>query len=142
MTEKEFTPKIIGFLCRWCSYTGADLAGISRADIPASIKVIRVMCSGRVNPLFVIKAYLYGADGVLVSGCHPEDCHYHKGNYYARRRMAALKKIFETFGLSEDRLKLSWISASEAPKYKEVTTRFDKEIKELGENPTRTEMFI
>ncbi|MCD6309426.1 MAG: hydrogenase iron-sulfur subunit [Candidatus Eremiobacteraeota bacterium] len=142
MAEKKFTPKIVGFLCRWCSYTGADLAGISRARIPSSIKVIRVMCTGRINPLFIIKAYLQGADGVLVSGCHPEECHYQKGNYYARRRFAALRKIFETLGLPQERLKLSWISASEAPKYQEVTSRFHKEIEKLGENPTRTEMFI
>jgi len=97
--DEHFTPSIVGFLCNWCSYTGADLAGTARLQYPPSLKVIRVMCSGRVDPVFILKAFLMGADGVLVAGCHPGDCHYQTNNYYARRRVALLKKVFETLGL-------------------------------------------
>ena len=140
--DDEFLPKIIAFLCNWCSYAGADLAGTSRLKYPPSILPIRVMCSSRVDPLFVIKAYLGGADGVLIAGCHPGDCHYEKGNYYTRRRFAVLKTIAENLKLESDRLKLSWISASEGPKYAKVATEFTEQIKKLGENHTKNQIFL
>ncbi len=144
MLEKnnEFMPRILAFLCNWCSYAGADLAGTSRLKYPPSILPIRVMCSSRVDPIFIIKAYLGGVDGVLVAGCHPGDCHYEKGNYYTRRRFALLKKIFEELGLESERLRLSWISASEGPKYAKVATEFTEKIKKMGRNPVKNEIFL
>jgi len=141
MSEK-FTPRITSFLCKWCSYTGADLAGTSRLQYPTAILPIKVMCSSRVDPVFLIKAYLSGADGVLVGGCHPGDCHYESGNYHTRRRFAILQKIFETLGLESGRLRLSWISASEGPKFAQVGNEFTETIIGMGENPTKTEIFI
>jgi len=144
MLEKnnEFMPRILAFLCNWCSYAGADLAGTSRLKYPPSILPIRVMCSSRVDPIFIIKAYLGGVDGVLVAGCHPGDCHYEKGNYYTRRRFALLKKIFEELGLESERLRLSWISASEGPKYAKVATEFTEKIQKMGRNPVKNEIFL
>jgi len=138
----DFIPKILTFLCNWCSYAGADLAGTSRLKYPTSIIPIRVMCSSRVDPLFILKGYLNGADGILLTGCHPGDCHYQSGNYYTRRRFAALKKIFENLGLEKDRLSLAWISASEGQKYAQTTTDFTQKIKELGKNSVGTEIFL
>ena len=140
--EENFNPKILAFLCNWCSYAGADLAGTSRIKYPSSILPIRVMCSSRVDPLFVIKAYLNGADGVLVTGCHPGDCHYQEGNYFTRRRFVMLKKVVENLGLESDRLRLSWVSASEGQKYAKVATDFTKKIKELGENSAKNKIFL
>ena len=140
--NKEFSPKIVSFLCKWCTYTGADLAGTSRLQYPTSILPIRVMCSSRVDPLFVIKAFLKGSDGVLIGGCHPGDCHYQDGNYHTRRRFAILKKVFETLGLESERLRLSWISASEGPKFARVCTEFTEKIQSMGENPTKKEIFL
>lgn len=140
--DKEFMPKILAFLCNWCSYAGADLAGTSRLKYPTSILPIRVMCSSRIDPLFIIKAYLGGADGVLVAGCHPGDCHYEKGNYYTRRRFALLKKIFEELNMEPDRLMLSWISASEGPKYARVATEFTEKIKKSGESSAKNKIFL
>jgi len=140
--NEEFMPKILAFLCNWCSYAGADLAGTSRLKYPPSILPIRVMCSSRVDPLFVIKAYLAGADGVLVAGCHPGDCHYEKGNYYTRRRFAMLKEVIGNLGLESDRFRLSWISASEGPRYAKTATEFTEKIKKLGKNSTRSEIFL
>ena len=140
--DEEFMPKILAFLCNWCSYAGADLAGTSRLKYPPSILPIRVMCSSRVDPLFILKAYLGGIDGVLVAGCHPGDCHYEKGNYYTRRRFALLKKIFEELDMEADRLLLSWISASEGPKYAKVATEFTEKIKKLGKNPAKNKIFL
>jgi F420-non-reducing hydrogenase iron-sulfur subunit len=140
--EENFNPKILAFLCNWCSYAGADLAGTSRIKYPSSILPIRVMCSSRVDPLFVLKAYLNGADGVLVTGCHPGDCHYQEGNYFTRRRFVMLKKVVENLGLESDRLRLSWVSASEGQKYAKVATEFTKKIKELGENSAKNKIFL
>lgn len=140
--DEEFMPKILAFLCNWCSYAGADLAGTSRLKYPPSILPIRVMCSSRVDPLFIVKAYLGGIDGVLLAGCHPGDCHYEKGNYYTRRRFALLKKIFEELDMEPDRLLLSWISASEGTKYAKVATEFTEKIKKLGENPAKNKIFL
>ncbi len=108
----NFEPNIVAFLCNWCSYAGADLAGTSRVNYPSNIQIIRVMCSGRVNPLYVMNALQQGADGVLVSGCHPGDCHYMEGNYYARRRLGMLKDLMEFVGVDPKRFHMSWVSAS------------------------------
>ncbi len=140
--ENKFEPRIIGFLCRWCSYAGADLAGTSRLQYPPSVLPIRVMCSSRVDPLFVTTAFLRGADAVLVAGCHPGDCHYIEGNYYTRRRFACLHKVFETLGMESDRLRLSWISASEGPRFASVITEYTDKIKKLGPNPAKKEVFL
>jgi F420-non-reducing hydrogenase iron-sulfur subunit len=130
----NFEPKIIAFCCNWCSYAGADLAGTSRIQYSPSVRVIRVMCSGRVNPLFVIKAFSIGADGVLVLGCHPGDCHYIEGNYKTMRRIPLLKKMMKQFGIEEERVRLEWISASEGAKFAEVTNGFTQTIRNLGPN--------
>ena len=140
--EEEFNPKILAFLCNWCSYAGADLAGTSRLKYPASILPIRVMCSSRVDPLFILRAYLGGADGILLAGCHPGDCHYQEGNYYTRRRFAMLKKVVEDLGLDSDRLRLSWVSASEGRKYAKVATEFTEKIKKVGENSAKKKIFL
>lgn len=140
--DEDFLPKIIAFLCNWCSYAGADLAGTSRLKYPASILPIRVMCSSRVDPLFVLRAYLGGADGILVAGCHPGDCHYQEGNYFTRRRFAMLKKVVEGVGLESERLRLSWVSASEGQKYAKVAKEFTEKIKEIGENSAKNKIFI
>jgi len=143
MKEKQdYMPKILAFLCNWCSYAGADLAGTSRLRYPPSILPIRVMCSSRIDPLFVVKAYLYGADGVLVAGCHPGDCHYQEGNYYTRRRFALLKTVMEGVGLESNRLRLSWVSASEGQRYAQVTTEFTDKIRNLGQNDAKKNMFL
>ena len=132
MADESFEPKIIGFLCNWCSYTGADLAGTSRLQYPPNIRVIKVMCSGRVNPQFVLKAFQEGADGVLVSGCHPGDCHYIEGNLHSRRKLTLLRDHLEFMGIDPKRFQLSWVSASEGPKFAEVVTNFTNQVKELG----------
>lgn len=140
--NEEFMPKIVGFLCNWCSYAGADLAGVSRLQMPPSLLTIKVMCSSRVDPLFVITTFLKGADAVMVAGCHPGDCHYQKGNYYTRRRFALLSKVFETLGLESERLRLSRISASEGPRFAKVVTEFTDKIKKMGPNSVKTEVFL
>ena len=132
--ESPWEPELLGFLCRWCSYAGADLAGTSRKKYPANIRVIRVPCSGRVDPLLILKALRLGFDSVLVSGCHPGDCHYQTGNYYARRRMAITKKFLEYMGVEPQRVQVGWVSASEGQKFAEVVTEVTREIKEIGPN--------
>lgn len=139
---QTFSPRIVSFLCKWCSYSGADLAGTSRLKYPPSILPIRVMCSSRVNPVFVIKSFLGGFDGVLIGGCHPGDCHYQSGNYHTRRRFAILQRVFQSLGLEAERLKLAWISASEGLKFAKVGTEFTEKIKEMGENPVEREIFL
>lgn len=131
---EKFEPKIIAFLCNWCSYAGADLAGVSRFHYPPHVRVIRVPCSGRVNPLFVLKTLYEGADGVLVSGCHPGDCHYQSGNYYARRRLEVFKKLLDFVGLNPARFKMAWISASEGAQFAQLIREFTAEVKEAGPN--------
>jgi F420-non-reducing hydrogenase iron-sulfur subunit len=135
MMMAEFEPKIVGFLCNWCSYAGADLAGTSRLKYPPNVRVIRVMCSGRVDERLILKAFTAGADGVLVCGCHPGDCHYQKGNLNARRKMTGLIPFLEAVGIGKDRLRLEWIAASEAPKMAETVKSFTQTIRELGPNP-------
>jgi F420-non-reducing hydrogenase iron-sulfur subunit len=133
--DNEFEPKIIGFLCNWCSYAGADLAGTSRIQYPPNIRIIRVMCSGSVDSMYILRALLEGADGVFVGGCHPGDCHYIDGNYKARRRMVLLKDIMKTLGLEPERVWIRWISASEGIQFAEAMKDMTEEIKKLGPNP-------
>ena len=127
--------RIVGFLCNWCSYGGADTAGVSRFKQPTDLRIIRVPCSGRVDPLFVVKALLGGADGVLVSGCHPRDCHYAEGNFYARRRLETLKKFLPILGIDPDRFEYAWVSASEGARWQNVVTKFTEQIHQLGPAP-------
>lgn len=129
---EEFEPKIVAFLCKWCSSAGSDLAGVSRMQYPPNVVPITVMCSGSVSPLYILSAFNKGADGVLVSGCHPGDCHYIKGNYYARRRIALVKELLEFFGLEPQRFQMSWVSAAEGTKYTQIIKDFVQEIKPLG----------
>ncbi len=140
--EDNFEPKIIAFLCNWCTYAGADLAGTSRMQYPANIRIIRLMCSGALDPTYVLKVLLEGADGVLIGGCHPGDCHYLNGNYKARRRVAALKKILEKSGLEPERVWLRWISASEGAYFAETVRDIVDHIKKLGPNPLREKLAI
>jgi F420-non-reducing hydrogenase iron-sulfur subunit len=136
--EEQFEPKIVGFLCNWCSYAGADLAGVSRIQYPTSIRIIRVMCSGRVDPAFILEAFQNGADGVLVAGCHlPSDCHYLSGNFKAQRRISLLKNVLEQFGIEPERLRLEWISASEGDRFATVIKDMTDQIKKLGPSPLR-----
>jgi len=139
MSEKEeFEPKIIGFLCNWCAYAGADLAGVSRMQYPPNIRIVRVMCSGRVDPSFILEALKDGADGVLVAGCHlPSDCHYISGNFKALRRIKLLKKVLEQFGIEPERVRLEWISASEGDKFATVVKDMVDQIKKIGPNPLK-----
>ena len=129
---EQFDPKIVGFLCNWCSYAGADLAGNQHKDVPANVRIVRVMCSGRVDPQFVVKAFKDGADGVLVLGCHPGDCHYKEGNYKTLRRMKLLEKVLKQFGIEKERFKLDWVSASEAEKFSQVTNEMVEAVRKLG----------
>ena len=128
----EFKPQIIAFLCNWCSYTGADLAGTARLKYKHNVRAIRVMCSGRIEPTFVLRAFRRGADGVLICGCHPGDCHYQEGNYRCLRRYHLLQKYIQQMGIETERLKLEWISASEGKQYAELIDSFTETINELG----------
>lgn len=129
---EEFEPKIVAFLCKWCSSAGSDLAGVSRMEYPPNVIPITVMCSGSVSPLYIFSAFNKGADGVLVSGCHPGDCHYIKGNFYARRRIALVKKLLEYVGFEPERFQMSWVSAAEGVKYTQIIKDFVQELKPLG----------
>ena len=128
----EFTPRIVAFLCNWCGYAGADLAGVSRFQYPATIRVIRIMCSGRVQPSFILEAFKDGADGVLVCGCHIGDCHYISGNEYAEKRFEKTQKILQVMGIDTNRVRLEWVSAAEGMKFSRVVTEFTQTLKELG----------
>jgi F420-non-reducing hydrogenase iron-sulfur subunit len=136
---ESFKPRIIVFCCNWCSYAGADLAGVSRLQIKPYFRVIRTMCSARVDPEFVLEAIRKGADGVLVAGCHPGDCHYIGGNYRTRRRIALLRTLLQQFGLNPKRLRLAWISAGEGGKFQQVMNEFIDEITKLGPSPFHKE---
>ena len=131
----EFEPNIIGFLCNWCSYAGADLAGTSRMKYPVNVKTIRVMCSGRVDPVYILEALKKGADGVLVAGCHPGDCHYQSGNYKANRRMKLLKEMLAELGLEPERVRFEYVSASEGKKFSDLISEMTDDIKKLCPNP-------
>ena len=137
--EKDFEPKIVGFLCNWCAYAGADLAGVSRIQYPPNIRIIRVMCSGRIDPAFILEALKDGADGVLVAGCHlPSDCHYLSGNFKALRRVTLLKKVLQEFGIEPERVRLEWVSASEGDKFAAVVKDMVEQIKKLGPSPLKS----
>lgn len=142
MSDNGFEPKIIAFLCNWCTYVGADLAGTSRIQYPPNVRVIRLMCSGAVDQVYVLKALLNGADGVLIGGCHPGDCHYQEGNYKARRRVVALQDILEKTGFERDRVLLRWISASEGGRFAETITDFTAKLKEMGPSTMREEWAV
>jgi len=137
--NSEWEPKIIAFLCNWCSYAGADLAGTSRLQYPPSIRIIRVPCSGRINPIYIVNALMDGADGVMVSGCHPGDCHYLEGNLFARRRFTVLKKMLTTVGIESDRVQFTWVSASEGNRFADVVREVTEKVVALGPNPLFTE---
>lgn len=139
---QDFEPTIVAFLCNWCTYTAADLAGTSRLSYPPNIKIIRVMCTGMVDPKYVIKALLEGADGVLVSGCNPGDCHYINGNFKARRRIKLLKEILPRFGFETERMRLTWIAASDGLLFAEVMRDMTAQIKALGPSEARLKMVI
>ncbi len=135
----SWEPKIVGFLCNWCSYRGADLAGISRLHFAPNVKVIRVPCSTRVEPAFVVKAFQSGADGVLILGCHPGDCHYIEGNYKTIRRVPLLKKMLAQFGIEDERVRLDWVSASEGEKYAKIINDMTEKVRALGPFNNNTE---
>lgn len=135
MGNTEFEPLIIGFCCNWCSYAGADLAGVSRLQYPPNLRIIRVMCSGMVHANLVIDALTKGADGVIMCGCHPGDCHYLEGNLVAEKRVEGIKLLLDDFGIEQERFKLEWVSASEGPRFAEVVREFTEEVKKLGPSP-------
>jgi F420-non-reducing hydrogenase iron-sulfur subunit len=128
----SFEPRIIGFLCNWCSYTGADLAGTARMKYPPNVMSIRVMCSGRIDPGFILSAFSRGADGVLICGCHPGDCHYVEGNYKCMRRIPLTKRLLKEMGIAPERLRLEWVSASEGARFQEIIAEFTEQIRALG----------
>jgi F420-non-reducing hydrogenase iron-sulfur subunit len=142
MERSTFEPRIIGFLCNWCTYAGADLAGTSRIQYPPNIRIIRMMCSGSLDPTYVLKVLLEGADGVLIGGCHPGECHYISGNLKARRRVAILKSVLQDAGLEPERVWLRWISASEGAYFAETVQEMVDHIRTLGPNPLKLEWAV
>jgi len=132
MSNNNFEPKIVGFLCNWCSYRGADMAGIARIKSAPNVRIVRVMCSGRVDPVFVLKAFEQGADGVLILGCHPGDCHYAEGNYKTARRVPLLKKMLEQLGIEDGRVHLDWVSAAEGDRFASIVNEMTEKVKALG----------
>ncbi len=131
----DLEPRILAFLCNWCTYTGADLAGTGRLQYPPNVRIIRLMCTGSVDPIYIFKALTEGADGILIGGCHPGDCHYQTGNYKARRRVAIIKRILTTFGYDEERIWLRWISASEGKLFADTVTEMVETLTARGPNP-------
>ena len=140
--NKEYKPNIVAFCCNWCSYAGADLAGSSRLTYPENVKIIRVPCSCRVNPAFVLKAFQHGADGVILCGCHPGDCHYVTGNYYTRRRMSLLFSFLNYMGIEKERTRVEWVSAAEGARFSAVMNDFVKQVAALGENKRLTDLRV
>ncbi len=140
--EDQFEPVIVGFFCNWCTATAADLAGTTRMQYPPNVRPIRTMCSGSVDPVYILRALLGGADGVILGGCPPGDCHYVSGNYKARRRMAILKTILATLGLEDDRVWVRWISAAEGAKFTRTMNEVTQTIKKLGPNPIKSDWSI
>ena len=132
MIQAAYEPRIVGFLCNWCAYSGADLAGVSRTQSSPCLRVVRVMCTGRIDPGFVLKALAAGADGVLLAGCHPGDCHYSEGNFKCLRRALMIQQLVKAFGIDERRVRLEWISASEGEKFARVSREMEAEMRELG----------
>ncbi len=141
-TESDFEPTIVAMVCNWCTYTAADLAGTARMIQSPNVRLIRMMCTGMVDPKYVIKALLSGADAVLISGCHPGDCHYINGNYKARRRVKLLQEILPRFGIEQERLKLTWIGASDGNEFAATINELTKRIKELGPSAAKSTMVI
>jgi len=131
-TQQEFEPRIVAFVCNWCTYAGADLAGTSRLKYASNVRVIRVPCSGRVDPLYIVKAFERGADAVLVSGCHPGDCHYAEGNYYARRRFTVLRDLLLFLGIEPQRVQFSWVSAAEGAKWADLINDLTEKVRAIG----------
>lgn len=140
--QNGFEPRIVAYLCNWCTYTGADLAGTSRLQYPPNIRIIRTMCSGAVDPVYVLKPLLDGVDGIIIGGCHPGDCHYQTGNYKTRRRFVALQEILKASGFEDERIWLRWISASECQKFADTINEFVTSLKELGPNPMRQALAV
>jgi F420-non-reducing hydrogenase iron-sulfur subunit len=138
----DFEPKIVAFLCNWCSYRGADLAGTSRMKCAANVRAIRVMCSGRVEPAFVLRAFELGADGILVLGCHPGDCHYAEGNYKALRRMSLLKRLLPQLGIEGGRFQMDWVSASEGERFTHIVNEMTEKVRALGPYKPREEIKV
>jgi len=134
----DYQPTIVAFLCNWCTFTAADLAGTSRLPYPENVRIVRMMCSGMVDPMYVLKAFIEGADGVFIGGCWPGDCHYINGNLKARRRVALLKKMLETFGIGDDRLTLKWVAASEGHMFAETIQELTEKLRKLGPSQART----
>jgi F420-non-reducing hydrogenase iron-sulfur subunit len=132
MANNDFDPKIVAFFCNWCTYIAADTTGVSRKQYPPNIRIIRMMCSGRMDPQFALDALSKGADGILIGGCHPGDCHYSEGNYKCLRRYALLKRLLKSYGINDKRVRLEWISASESEKLQKVTTEMSEDLKKLG----------
>ncbi|MCL2415935.1 MAG: hydrogenase iron-sulfur subunit [Defluviitaleaceae bacterium] len=127
-------PLVVAFCCNWCSYAGADLAGTSRMQYPSEVKIIKIPCSCRIDPIFILRAFQKGADGVICCGCHPNDCHYSTGNFYARRRMILFYSVLEYMGVERERTRLEWVSAAEGAKFSNVMTDFTAQISKLGKN--------
>ena len=138
MAENGFEPLIVALCCNWCSYAGADLAGVSRIQYPPNVRIIRVMCSGMVHPNIVIDALTKGADGVLMCGCHPGDCHYQEGNLKAEARAEAIKLMLQDFGIEEERFRLEWVSASEGGRFAQVVTEMTEQLRQLGPSPYKS----
>jgi F420-non-reducing hydrogenase iron-sulfur subunit len=138
----DFQPKIIALVCNWCTYTAADLAGTSRLSYPSNIRMIRMMCTGMIDPKYILKAFLDGADGVFIGGCHPGDCHYINGNLKAKKRMPGIETIINQFGFDENRLRLRWIGASEGPEFQHNMTDFIHTIQNMGPSPTKGIMVL
>jgi len=137
MSEDSFEPVLITFCCNWCAYAGADAAGTAKVQYPPNVHIIRTMCSGMVHPNMVMEALTNGADGILICGCHPGDCHYQDGNLKAEKRAEALQLLLEDYGLEPERFRLEWISAAEGPRFAQVVTEMVEELKELGPNPLK-----
>jgi F420-non-reducing hydrogenase iron-sulfur subunit len=137
MSEEQFEPIIVAFCCNWCSYAGADLAGTSRLQYPPNVRIVRVMCSGMVHPKLVMDALTKGADGVMICGCHPGDCHYLEGNLRAQKRAEAIGLMLEDFGLEPERFRLEWVSASEGPRFAQVMTDMVEAVRGIGPSPYR-----
>jgi coenzyme F420-reducing hydrogenase delta subunit len=135
-----FEPKVVAFVCTWCTYAGADLAGTSRMQYPSNVRVVKFPCTGRIDPVFILRAFQKGADGVLVSGCHPGDCHYMAGNFHARRRFAAFRQLLEFVGVDLNRLQFSWVSAAEGGKWVEVVTELTEKVRAMGPMPEFKEL--
>ena len=133
----EFEPQIVGFFCNWCSYTDGNLSGTSQTEYPPNVRVVRVMCSGRIDERFILEAFIAGADGILICGCQPGDCHYQKGNLNARRRVTGLSPFLDSVGIGKNRVRLEWISASEASKVADIVQSFTHTIKQLGPSPLK-----